>query len=235
MKIIESFENFTENNKLDKHTLLFLNDNISDKDFFNYLENDSINESLYNIKEKLLNVISTIIIKAKQIGFKIFEKFNSVIRWIIGKLNSFKNKYPRLYSVIRITIIISIILIISISSVYASSTGNPIPIDEIDMAIGLLRELPQNDGLTIFKANSTIAYLVDLRDGKLDLDGIAQESINIANAALKTVTKLKSEAIAQDNHKMMDICMDLMDKGKEVLSAMVEKTDSTTRVTLKYK
>ena len=231
MKIIESFEKFTKNNKIDKYTLLFINNEISENQFYNYLESDNINESLSIIKDKLLNVLSTIIIKTKQIGFKVVEKLNSLIKWLTIKLKSIKDKSPKLYSVIRIMMIVSIVLIISISSVYAGSSVTPIPIEKIDMVIGLLRELPQDDGLFIFDINNAIAYLVDLRDGKLDIDGI----INIAKAALQTVEKIKTEAISDDNQHLMNMCVELMNKGKEVLSAIVEKTDSTEKVTLKYK
>lgn len=233
---IKRYNNFITDKVVEAKTIAFINDEISESEFINFLQQEMINESIVDVvKNKIINVLSSFLNKAKEIGFKIFDKLKSILNWIIDKVNTFKQKNPTLYKVLMITIIVITILIISTSSAHAAISGQPIPVDKIDMAIGLLRKLATEDVISNFDASNAIAYLVDLRDGSLELPELGQKTIDMADAALRAVDNIGSEAIAKEDSALMDACISLMERGKEVMSAVVEKIGSTEKVKLVLK
>jgi hypothetical protein len=234
--IIKKYNNFITDKIVEKKTIQFINDEISESEFITFLQQEIVNESIIDVvKNKIINVLSSFLNKAKEIGFKIFEKLKSILNWIIDKINTFKQKNPIFYKVLTITIIIVVILIISTSTAHAATTGQPIPVDKIDMAIGLLRKLSIEESINMFDASKAIAYLVDLRDGTIELPEIGQRSVDMANAALKTVDTIGNQASSKNDTVLMDSCLSLMERGREVLSAVVEKIGSTEKVKLIFK
>jgi hypothetical protein len=233
---IKRYNNFITDKVVEAKTIAFINDEISESEFINFLQQEMINESIVDVvKNKIINVLSSFLNKAKEIGFKIFDKLKSILNWIIDKVNTFKQKNPTLYKVLMITIIIIVILIISTSSAHAATSGQPIPVDKIDMAIGLLRKLATEESINMFDASKAIAYLVDLRDGSVQLPELGQKTIDMADAALRAVDNIGSEAIAKEDSALMDACISLMERGREVMSAVVEKIGSTEKVKLVLK
>lgn len=233
---IKRYNNFLTDKVVEAKTIAFINDEIPESEFINFLQQEMINESIIDtIKNKIINVLSSFLNKAKEIGFKIFDKLKSILNWIIDKVNTFKQKNPTLYKVLMITIIIIVILIISTSSAHAATSGQPIPVDKIDMAIGLLRKLATEDAINMFDASKAIAYLVDLRDGSVQLPELGQRTIDMADAALRAVDNIGSEAIAKEDGTLMDACISLMERGREVMSAVVEKIGSKENVKLIFK
>jgi hypothetical protein len=231
--IIKKYNNFITDKIVEKKTIQFINDEISESEFITFLQQEIVNESIIDVvKNKIINVLSSFLNKAKEIGFKIFEKLKSILNWIIDKVNTFKQKNPTLYKVLTVTIIIIVILIISTSTAHAATTGQPIPVDKIDMAIGLLRKLATEDTINTFDAGKAIAYLVDLRDGVVELPDLGQRTVDMANAALRAVENIGKEATAKEDTALMEACLSLMERGREVLSAVVDKIGSTEKVKL---
>lgn len=237
---IKRYNNFITDKVVEAKTIDFINDEISESEFINFLQQEMINESIVDVvKNKIINVLSSFLNKAKEIGFKIFDKLKSILNWIIDKVNTFKQKNPTLYKILMITIIVITILIISTSSAHAAISGQPIPVDKIDMAIGLLRKLATDDVISMFDANNAIAYLVDLRDGSLELPELGQKAIQIAESALKAVDNIGSEAIAEEDGSLVNYSISLMERGREVISAVIENIEkigsSEKRVKLIFK
>jgi hypothetical protein len=230
--IIKKYNNFITDKAVQRKTKQFINDEISESEFITFLQQEIVNESVIDVvKDKVINVLSSFLSKSKEVGFKIFEKLKSILNWIISKLKTFKQKNPTLYKIITVTVIVSVILFISTASLHAAVNGNPIPVDKIDMAIGLIKELIKSGDLSDFDGSRAIAHLVDLRDGKIDLPEVGQRAINIANSALNTVERISTE----ENSQISDASLSLIEKGKQVLSVVVEKIGPTEKVKLIYK
>jgi hypothetical protein len=236
MSVIKNYKDFFKSRDIDEKTIKFINGDLTESQFISYLNEEIINESVIDtIKTKIINILGSFINKSKELGFKIFDKLKSILNWIIEKLENFKKKNPTLYKVITITVIIVVIMIISTSSAQAAISGNPIPVDKIDMAIGLLEKLRATDSVDFFDGAKAIAHLVDIRDGSIDLPDLGPRAIEIANAAIKSVEKIGSEAVQTGDKTTIDTCLSLMEKGNSVLSAVIEKIGPTEKVRLIYK
>jgi hypothetical protein len=236
MKNIKDYKSFIKSNSsnLDSYTIKFINSEISESEFINYLDNQySINESLIDkINDKILDVLFAFVSKAQEIGFKILNKLKTIINWIIEKVKNFKKKYPIIYKILVVTIITIIILIVSTASAHAQKTGTPIPTEKIDMAIGFLEKLRSDESISAFDSGKAITHLIDLRDGKIDLPEIGQRAIDIANSAIASVERIGKEAKATNNESLMKTCIDFMKKGQEILSVTWSKSGSTETLTI---
>ena len=137
---------FNEYKNFNKVTLDFIDNKITESEFITYLNSEILNEGIIDsikdffggFKQKVVDIFWSFLVKAYEIGFTIFDKVNIFIKWLFGKINSFADKHPKLWKIMIITAVILIILIVTASSAKAQSTGQPIPLAKINMAIGWL-------------------------------------------------------------------------------------------------
>ena len=132
-----------------------------------------------------------------------------------------------------ITIIILILLIVTASSAKAQTTGEPIPLGKINMAIGWLDST--RAGKDPMLVNKAIAHLVDLRDGQMDLHGLGDGAINMADAALTTVNKIVADSKTSTDSSFFKFCVDLIERGGEFVSAAYTKTAGSESIKLAVK
>ena len=110
---------FNEYKSFNKVTLDFIDNKISESDFITYLDNEILNEGIIDsikdffsgFKQKVVDIFWSFLVKAYEIGFAIWDKLNTFIKWLFNKINSFADKHPKLWKIMIITIIILIILI----------------------------------------------------------------------------------------------------------------------------
>jgi hypothetical protein len=232
---------FNQYNSFNKVTLDFIDNKITESDFITYLNNEILNESIIDsikdffsgFKQKVVDIFWSFLIKAYEIGFAIWDKLNTFIKWLFEKINSFREKHPTLWRVMIITILVLIILIVTASSVKAQTTGEPIPLSRINMAIGWLDNV--RDSKDPMLVNKAIAHLVDLRDGQMDIHGLGDGAINMADAALTTAGRIMDEAKTSNDNTFFKFCVDLMQKGNDYVGAIYTKTGGLESVKLAVK
>lgn len=239
MRHLKSF-NLFQNSKIDKTTYLFCEGKISEEEFFNYLEdiNESLSDFFQKLKEKVLNVIYTLLIKSIEIGWKIFDKVVSFLNWIIDKIVSWREKNPKAWRITIILLVVFILLIVSAASAKAATTGDPIQSEKINAAIGVLRNLSKYSDKDPMIIKQAIAHLVDLRDGVVDIKGFSSEVTNLANSAIQTgqtIIQSSKDAATGDISQYVTGCVDLIEKGKEVLAAELKEGGNLTSIRLMYK
>jgi hypothetical protein len=227
---------FNEHSNLDLVTIRFINGEVSESEFKNYIQLEVLNESVMSyVKEKITNVLYSFLVKASEIGFSILNKFKSFFSWFIGTVSKWKEKHPTLYKVILITVIIIILLMVSASSAYAQSKGQPIPENEINVAIGWLDLIKGKTDLDVLEVNKAIAHLVDLRDGNIEIDGLGDKALQIADSALSTSNKMINDAksdLDKGDESTAKMCLNLMQRGSEYITALYSKIDNTEVVKL---
>lgn len=221
---------FNEHSNLDEVTIDFINGRISESEFKDYINTEVLNESVMSyVKEKIINVLYSFLVKASEIGFSILNKFKSFFSWFIGIISKWKEKHPTLYKVIIITVIIIILLMVSASSAYAQSKGQPIPESEINVAIGWLDLIKGKTDLDVLDVNKAIAHLIDLRDGNVEIDGLGEKALKIAESALETSNKMIGDAksdLDKGDESTAKMCLNLMERGSEYISAIYSKDDT---------
>jgi hypothetical protein len=246
MEYLKTFESFNfENGKVDKTTIDFINEKISESEFINYLNNQIINESIIDniknfiskIKDKFIDIFYTFLIKASKIGFKIFTKIKSFFSFVFNFLDKIKKQNPTLFKVLFRTTLVIIFLIISTSTAYGQTTGNPVSLAEIDMAIGYLDQLKELSDIENLKIMKSIGYLIDIRDGISDipLDQLGNESIAIAKSAIKTSNDMAYKAIENNDKIVIDKCIQLMDIGSKYVDVIFKKSGSSESIKLVIK
>jgi stage V sporulation protein SpoVS len=232
---------FNEYKSFNKVTLDFIDNKISESDFITYLDNEILNEGIIDsikdffsgFKQKVVDIFWSFLVKAYEIGFAIWDKLNTFIKWLFNKINSFADKHPKLWKIMIITIIILIILIVTASSAKAQTTGQPIPLGKINMAIGWLDST--RAGKDPMLVNKAIAHLVDLRDGHMDIQGLGDGAINMADAALTTVNKIISESKTSTDSSFFRFCTELIQKGSEYVGAAYTKSGGLENIKLAVK
>jgi len=232
---------FNEYKSFNKVTLDFIHNKITESDFITYLDNeifnegfiDSIKDFFSGFKQKVVDIFWSFVVKAYEIGFAIWDKLNTFIKWLFNKINSFADKHPTLWRVMIITIIILIILIVTASSAKAQTTGEPIPLGKLNMAIGWLDST--RGGKDPMLVNKAIAHLVDLRDGHMDINGLGDGAINMADAALTTVNKIISESKTSTDSSFFRFCTELIQKGSEYVGAAYTKSGGLENIKLAVK
>jgi len=224
MKYLKTFEQLmSQKGSINSTIIDWCDDKMNESDFIEYLNQSLINEGLSDLlkgfKEKIVDMFYTFVVKAYEMGLSVYDKVSVFVKWLISKVNNFKEKNPTTYKVIVITIIILIIFIVTASSAKAATSGTPIPTAKIDMAIGWLDSLKggKEDPMLLNKA---IAHLVDLRDGQVNIQGLGSEAINMANAALNTANKVMSDAKVETDPAFFRFCIGLIEKGREYVDAI---------------
>ncbi len=238
MKYIKTFEqisNQLKSGKLDKVTSDWCDGKITESEYLLYLDgqiNEGLLDWLKGIKEKIVDMFYTFVIKAYEIGIAVYDKVSGFIKWITNKIKDWKEKHPTTYKVILITLIIIIIFIVSASSAKAATTGTPIPLGKIDMAIGWLDSLKSDAGQDTLILNKAIAHLMDLRDGQIDIQGLGSESIKLANAALQTCDKVIADSKTQTDPAFFKFCVSLIENGRAYVEAIYSKADGYENIKL---
>jgi hypothetical protein len=234
---------FNQYKNFNKVTLDFIDNKITESEFINYLNNEVLNEGIIdsikdlfgNFKQKVVDIFWSFVVKAYEIGFAIWDKLNIFIKWLFGKINSFADKHPKLWRVMIITIIILIILIVTASSAKAQTTGQPIPLAKINMAIGWLDNVKSSGTEDSMLVSKAIAHLVDLKDGKMDIQGLGDGAIKMANAALTTAGRIMDEAKTSNDNSFFKFCVDLIQKGSEYVGAAYTKSGGFENIKLAVK
>lgn len=235
---------FEEFKNLDMNTIGFIDGSIDEKQFLDYLNHELINENILvdikqiftNFKEKVVDIFYSFLVKAYEIGFMIFDKLNTFIKWLTSKINKFKDRHPTLYKIIIITMVVMILMMITAASAKAATSGTPIPKAKIDMAIGWLDQIKsEGKGGDTLTLNKAIAHLIDLRDGKIDMPNLGQSAIKTADAALNTCQKIMADAQSKQDQSFYKFCVDLIEKGQSYVQAIYSKTDSGESIKLLVK
>jgi stage V sporulation protein SpoVS len=232
---------FNQYKDFNKVTLDFIDNKITESDFINYLDSEILNEGVIDsikdffggFKQKVVDIFWSFLTKAYEVGFAIWDKLNTFIKWLFGKINSFADKHPALWRVMIITIVILIILIVTASSAKAQTTGEPIPLGKINMAIGWLDSV--RGGKDPMLVNKAIAHLVDLRDGHMDIQGLGDGAINMADAALNTANKIIAESKTSTDSSFFQFCTSLIQRGSEFVSATYTKSGGFENIKLAVK
>jgi len=231
MKYLKTFESYNNSN----FTIDFIDGKISESDYIKFLSNDFINESITGnitdfIQKKVIDSLNSFLHKAAEIGFKVIEKLKTFFNWIVNTIKSFKQKHPVLFKLIVITLIIMIILIVTTATASAQAAGTQPSVNTINEAIGLLENLHKSgkidDNSIYMKA---VAHLIDMRDGKIDIQNLGSEAIKLSDIAVKTIINMNKEAktaYAAGDNSIIDHCIQLMDQGAKFVSASYDKSMS---------
>lgn len=238
MKVYKFFEYCN----IDKTTDDFISGRITESDFAEYINSEVINESVLGLgsylREKILNVLYTFIIKATQVGFKIIDSFKKFFDLIFDKISKWKEKHPVLFKIIIITIITILLLIISASSAYAQKTGNPVPENQINVAIGWLEMIKGKTNLDVLEVNKAIAHLIDLRDGNIEITELGERAIDVANSAIETSSSMIEDAksdLDKGDDGLAKMCLNLMEKGSQYVQATYSKIGDSETIKLAMK
>ena len=228
---------FNDFNNIDLVTIKYCEGVINESQYLQYLY--GINESFVGeIKEKVVNILNSFLKKAIEAGFSIFSKFKTFFNWILNSLKKWKTNNPTLYKIIIITIIVFIILIISASSAHAATSGDPIPVNQINLAIGWLEQIQGKTDMDILEVKKAMAYLIDIRDGNLEIQNLGDEAINIAKSSLNTASKMMkaaSEDLKKDDESLAKLCLELADRGANYVQATYSKIGNDVKITLSSK
>jgi hypothetical protein len=212
MRYIKTYEQLINESKrfkdVDLITLDWCNDNITEKEFFSYIENLSINEGWFEsakqwlvdageatvnwFKEKFFKILMTMLKNAVEVGMVIINKVMQFVNWVFEKLNKFADKNPIVWKIILITLIMFICLVVCASSVKAQTTGQPIDPNVINSAIGMLKAKMGSGGDNQLYMKA-MAYLVDIRDGHQDINPevVGKGAIDLGNSALSIIDDFK--------------------------------------------
>jgi hypothetical protein len=234
---------FNEYKNFNKVTLDFIHNKITESEFITYLNNEILNEGIIDsikdffggFKQKVVDIFWSFVVKSYEIGFAIWDKLNTFIKWLFGKINSFADKHPTLWRIMIITIIILIILIVTASSAKAQTTGQPIPLAKINMAIGWLDNVKAQGTEDPMLVGKAMAHLVDLRDGQMDIKGLGDGAIKMADAALHVANKIMGEAKTSTDSSFFKFCIDLMEKGSNYIDAAYTNSGGFENVKLAVK
>lgn len=232
---------FNQYKNFNKVTLDFIDNKITESEFITYLNDEVLNEGIIDsikdffsgFKQKVVDIFWSFLTKAYEIGFAIWDKLNTFIKWLFNKISSFKEKHPTLWRVMIITMIILILLIVTASSAKAQTAGEPIPLGKLNMAIGWLDSI--RDGKDPMLINKAIAHLVDLRDGQMDIQGLGDGAIKMADAALQVADKIIIDSKTSTDNNFFRFCIDLIQRGSEFVGAVYTKSGGVENIKLAVK
>ncbi len=83
--------------------------------------------------------------------------------------------------------------------------------------------------LDVLEVNKAIAHLIDLRDGNIEIDGLGEKALKIAESALETSNKMIGDAksdLDKGDESTAKMCLNLMERGSEYISAIYSKDDT---------
>jgi hypothetical protein len=248
MRYLKTFEQLINESKkfkdVDSITLDWCKDNITEKEFFSYIENLSINEGWFEgakqwlsdagaatvnwFKEKFFKILMTMLKSAVEVGMSIINKVVQFVSWIFDKLNKFADKHPTIWKIILVTLIMFICLVVCASSVKAQTTGQPIDPNVINSAIGMLKaKMGSGDSQLYMKA---MAYLIDIRDGHQDINPevVGKGAIDLGKSAISIIEDYKSST----NSDFLQYAANSIREGSNYVGAEITKVGGTDSVEL---
>lgn len=243
MKYLKTFESFNfKEAKLDKTTIDYIDGKITESEFIEYLNIEIFNESIVDniknfitkIKDKFIDILYSFLIKASNIGFKIFVKIKSFFSTVFKFLEKVKKENPTLFKVLFRTVLVIIFLMISTSTAYGQTTGSSVSLAEIDIAIGYLDKLKELSDIDNIKIMKAIGYLIDIKDGVSDipLEQLGSESIAMAKSAITTSSYMATKAVESGDKSAIQKCIDLMDIGAKYVDVVFKKSGSSESIKL---
>lgn len=260
MKYLKTFESFNfDNCRLDKTTIDYIDGKISESFYSDYLNQQFLNEGIIDdikqsiknflskIKEKFLDILYTFLKKAAEIGFKVFNFFKSFFESIFEKIKKWTKENPVLFKVIIITILVILILMISASTAYAHTTGNPVSHSELNTAVDLLKnidaaigyvKLSQSSGwVDLNTSMKAIVHLIDMKDGttEVPLEQLGDKAIALSETAIKITNKMLSESQSTNDKDIIQKCIDLIQKGSEYVGYKYSQSFGKEDIKLFYK
>ena len=254
MKHLKTFEQLINESKrfkdVDSITLDWCKDNITEKEFFSYIENLSINEGWFEgakqwlldageatvnwFKEKFFKILMTMLKSAVEVGMSIINKVVQFVSWIFDKLNNFADKHPTIWKIILVTLIMFICLVVCASSVKAQTTGQPVDPNVINSAIGMLKSNMHTSGMDKTELYmKAMAYLVDIRDGHQDISSelIGEKAIDMAKHSLDVISNYKKSGDSA-GADFMSYAASSIREGANYVGAEITKMGGTESVKL---
>jgi len=226
---------------------LFCENKITDKEFFEILNSEIISENILtdfktSFLNKISNYLNSFLLEAYSLGFKIISKVKQFVGWITSTIGKFvkglSQKYPFIFKLVIITIIVFILLIVFCSVAKAAATGTPIPKHELNIAIGLLEDT-KNAWIDVsgdMERLKAIKVLVDLRDGHTTtMNQFGNEVQSVVDVAIQkahnihtnTKTVIDSDASNLYKETAFDIWKYLLEKGRNIISATYSKAQGS--------
>jgi len=201
-------------------------------------ENNQINEifgipgtpTFKELWEKIKGFLQKINDGVRDISLTILSKgltcWNTLVTFVKGMLDkakSLKEKYPVIYRTIMIT---AVLLIIFFMLTSAGVSGQPIPPEKINAAIGLIEEIQKSGNYadkvvddSVF--SKSIAYLMELKRGNTIQVGekskeIAENAIKLIDDMIKTTKDVKTTD--DGKNETMEVLLSLAEKGAKYVS-----------------
>lgn len=232
-------------NDVDLITLDWCKDNITEKEFFSYIEQLSINEGWFEgakqwlsevgeatvswFREKFFKILMTMLKNAVEVGMSIINKVIQFVNWVFEKLNKFADKNPIVWKIILVTLIIFICLVVCASSAKAQTTGQPIDPNVINSAIGMLKAKMGTGGDSQLYMKA-MAYLIDIRDGQQDINPevVGKGAIDLGKSALSIIEDYKKST----NSDFAQYAASSIKEGANYVGAEITKMGGTDSVKL---
>lgn len=220
---------------------LFCENKITEKEFLAELNSELLEEGIWdwiksNIIDKVMNYFNSFLLQAYSIGWAILNKIKTFLNWLSGLVSKFAKKYPFIFKLIIIGLIILILICVFCATAKAAATGTPIPKDQINIALGYVDSyrqlLDMHDIDFNFKNELTMKVtkaLVDLRDGKVQsLDSFSNDVKEIANFALDKTHGLSTQSTdpsldSESQQKAKDLLLKYLSQGQNVINVTFNK------------
>ena len=245
MKNILNFNEFKSNRNINPVAIQYLNNEITETQLESYIFSTNegvIGDFFKNIKEKILDVFYTFLMKA--MGAKdILKKVLNFAQKIVQYIQKFKKKHPILFKAILVFIIIVILLLISSQQIQAHEIVNGklhlTNTDELNTAYGFIdanyKDLLSNHATGVDASQIAMeakTYLKELINGNTDQVHLHNEAISLAKTAIKTIQDaVKHTNDTNDANQLSHILNYLKDGMSHTLE--IVKNGNTTTVTLK--
>ena len=235
MKTIKNYNDFILEGKYNQYAYKYIHNQISEKEFNDYLFSELMTEGiieksteiLNTIKERLIDTFFTIIIEAKKLGVKVLTKLLNIASKWTEWLKKFNEKHPTLTKVIVIFIIISILMVLSSGVAHAADITNAADgklhlntthVDACNAAIHYLdvnkvdfQNITGTDIGTFMEAKK---YIIDMVDGKFDnVDDISKAGQAIGKAALDNINDMIQKSNESGDIGIMKKIMSLIAEG----------------------
>jgi len=188
MRNIKKWDEF--NIKYDENTKLYLEGKITinewENDLYLLISENSLDNLKDKIVDKVLSILTTLKNKIINIGIKGLNILDRLYKFIL----KFKKSNPVL---VKAIIVLIILFIFTITTVNAANNGQTIDKTLINAAIGMVERMSQHNDISLFDKMNVQGYLIDLKDnGKID--GQWTEHIRqIGDATIESLKKVQMD------------------------------------------
>lgn len=188
MRNIKKWDEF--NIKYDENTKLYLEGKITinewENDLYLLISENSLDNLKDKIVDKVLSILTTLKNKIINIGIKGLNILDRLYKFILKFIKS----NPVLVKAIIVLIILFIFTIITVN---AANNGQTIDKTLINAAIGMVERMSQHNDISLFDKMNVQGYLIDLKDnGKID--GQWTEHIRqIGDATIESLKKVQMD------------------------------------------